>query len=138
MLLRRLGWTLGFTKDVREELSELLYEIAVVSKDYEPENDQRTTGMLAGAAAGNPAAGLAIGILMSEDEEYNITFKSPKASFSFDDEELFSRFQRGDRVKVGYREVRKVTYDYVPPNFNEKKPIERTLAGYKFESAEKS
>ena len=137
MKLRRLSWALGFTKDVSEELSEVLYETAVVSKDYESENDQHDTGIAMGLAMNDIISGVFIGDAMSEDEEYNIAFKGRKTSFSFDDKKLFTRFKAGDKVEIGYRKIYNVTYDYVPPNFIEKKSTERILGGYKFESVKR-
>lgn len=128
--LRKIGWSLGLTKERRTELSDVLYEIGkVTAKNYQEEEDNLPLGI----AMGN----IALGLALSEDEEYNISFRGSKTSFDFDDKELFRAFKVGDKVRLGYREKYKVTSDYVPPNFDQKQQLDRVLSDYIFESATK-
>jgi len=130
MTLRKLWQRCGFTEGIRTELSDILYETGTVSaKEYQEEEDYLALGV----AMGNPA----LGIAMSEDEEYSISFKGPKTAFDLEDEELYQKFEVGDRVKIGYREEYKIRTDYVAPNFEQKQDIDRWLSDYIFVSAEK-
>ncbi|MFH1589826.1 MAG: hypothetical protein ABIB43_04635 [archaeon] len=128
--LKEISYKLGLTKENRIELSDVMYETAtVVDKDYEEEEDNLPLG----TALDN----MALGIAMSENEKYNVTFKGEKTHFSFDDEELFEMYKVGDIVTIGYKEKNKITSNYVPPNLNEKVDIETEFAGYQFVNVQK-
>ena len=120
MNLKKIGYNLGLTTRYRTELSDILYETAVVtSKNHQEEEDN----FVLGVALGNPA----LGIVLSEDEEYTINFKGPKTEFELDDETTFKKFKINEKVKLGYVEKYEITSDYVPPNFDKKQQLYRTF-----------
>ncbi len=130
MGLKQLGRSLGLTKEKRTELSDVLYETAsVTAKDYQEKED----GLLTGMAMGN----LAMGMLFEEDEKFGVSFKGQKTSLDINNENFFKSLKIGDRVRLGYQEKYKSTYDYIPPNFDQKQQLDKVLSGYKFVSAEK-
>jgi hypothetical protein len=130
MGLKQLGWSLGLTKEKRTELSDVLYETAsVTAKDYQEKED----GLLTGMAMGN----LAMGMLFEKDEKFSVSFKGQKTSFDINNEKIFKSLKIGDRVRLSYQEKYKSTYDYIPPNFDQKQQLDKVLSGYKFVSAEK-
>lgn len=130
MVLTKLGWKLGFTEKRVTELSDILYETAtVIAKNYQEEEDN----LVLGIAMGNPA----LGIAMSDDEEFNIHFRGETVSFNLDDRGLFNYFKVGDTVELGYRKIYTIIYDYVPPNFDHKQVIDKFVSDCSFVSAKK-
>jgi hypothetical protein len=131
MGLRKIGWILGLTKERKTELSDVLYETgSVTAKNYQEEEDNLPLGV----AMGN----IDLGVALSEDEKYNISFRGPRTSFDFEDEGLFRAFKVGDKVKIGFREEYTVTSDYIPPNFDQKQQLDRVLSRYRFVSVDKT
>jgi hypothetical protein len=113
----------GLTKQKKREESDLLCDNASVSKKYVPEEDK----LILGIAIGNPALGRAL----SRDEKYMVSFKGPKVSFEVDDKKLYNRFNTGDSAQVIYREIIEKVYDFVPPDFNNRKEIDRYVVDNK-------
>ncbi len=137
MILKKIGHWFELTKEIKTELSDILYDIATVSKDYQPEDNQMGTGIALGTATGNIGMGVALGSAMSEDEEYKIRLKGSKVTIDLDDRQIYEQFENGDQVRLAYRETQRVTSDYIPPNFERKQEIERVLSDPRFVSAEK-
>src|SRR3989344_3182217 len=81
MGLKKIGWSLGLTKERRTELSDVLYETGrVTAKNYQGGINSLPFGI----ATGN----IGLGIALSKDEEYNISFRGQRISFDMDDEVL--------------------------------------------------
>ena len=131
---RKIGYVLGRTKETRIELSDIAYEEAVVYKRHVPGEDEPAAF---GAAMGNAGDEMAMGYVMHRDEEYRVIFRGQHEHFVRDDAHLFHSFENGDNVKVGYRAAQKVTYDYVPPDFESKQEVGRVPADSVFVSVER-
>ncbi len=131
MNLTKIAHSFGLTQEERKELSDILYETGVVeSKDYhEPFSIICPCPMPA-----VPECGF---IQRKYAAEYNVHLKGEKKSLKLNNEELFNKVNVGDKIKVSYKEVYAGIYDYVPPDFLEKKLIDVILSGYEYISAEK-
>lgn len=116
-------------KKRKTELSNTLYDTAIVFKNYEPEVDNTAPGVVIGALTGHLYSGIILGMLFSEKEQHRVFFKGKKVSFNVDDAKLFHSFNEGDTVKLSYREV----YEILDPE----QPFKRTLMRYEVISAEK-
>ncbi len=137
MNLKKLGYTLGLTEEKRTELSEILYDVAKVSRKYDPVDDQMATGLAIGEGMGDLSTGVALGSGMSTPAHYNVKFTGEKVTLALDNEEIFKRFASGDTVRLSYREILQVTSNYVPPDFSKKQALDSVLQGYRFVDAGK-
>jgi hypothetical protein len=128
-VFKEICWYLGLTSERKSKFSESLYDTAVVSKEYVPENDNFVLGI----AMGNPA----LGLVMSDDAKYNIRFHGKNANIELDDKKTFERFDDGDTVELEYKKIQKIIFDYMPPNWENKQEICRFPNGYIFVNAQK-
>ena len=125
MVLEKFFYTLGATKENRKELSNKLYDNAIVSgKQYIEDTVDEYLAL--GYALEDPAMGYAIG----EEARYLIKFDGEKTSFIIDDEGIFDFVEIGEEVILGYKEIYQSTYDYLPPNFNKKQRIKKEILDY--------
>ena len=124
---------LGLTKETKTELSDIVYDEAVVYKRHIPREDDFVTGF----AMGSMGREMAEGYAMNKDEEYRVIFKGLHEHFVLDNVHLFHSFENSDKAKVVYRKAHSVTYDYVPPDFDSKQEVGRVPAHSVFVSAEK-
>jgi len=134
MKLKKILWGVGLTKKTRTELSDVLYESARVIDKNHTEIDNLPFDFIANM--------ISFGSALSGDVEtnytaYTIDFLGQPASFNIVNKGLFESFKIGDNVNLGYRQIYSVTCDYVPPNFEKKVELSKTLSGYQFVSAEK-
>ena len=117
---KKIGYTLGLTKELRYELSDTLNEAAeVTAKRHVPENN----------------AFIFMGLVFPE--EYNISFKGNTTNFQINDKSLYENFEVGDKVRVNYQNKHLASFDYRPPNFGEKEPIKKKFIEHKFVGATK-
>ena len=138
MSLKKLAWKLGFTKERKEELSDLLYDEGVVSfKQYEPAQKTYYTMLSPEVPPMYSMMSGKITQAMISDEKYSISFKGGKEEFDLDDQPLFLRFNMGDRVKLAYKEVYNTVHDYSPPDFSGKRQVKKDVSRRVFISAEK-
>lgn len=137
-MIKKLLWYPGLTKYRELEWSNILHDVAVVSKRYRPEDDQRGVGIGIGTAMENIPIGTSLGFSLSRYETHEITFHGKETTFTLDNEELYNSFRDGDRARVAYRNLIQLTYDYVSPDFNTIQLIDITPLGhYQFVGAEK-
>lgn len=128
-LLKRIGHAIGLTRESRIELSDLVEEDATVtSKEFVEEQEDDYLIM---------ARAVPVFVPDYEPAQYLITLKGGRASFDFDDEGLYAQFEEGNSVRLTYRQMTRVFFDYVEPDFTEKVEVGRESAGYEFEGAEK-
>jgi hypothetical protein len=116
MSFRKLGHRLGFTRETRVELSDLISESAVVTEKKHIPDD----GSL-----------IFLGI---PTESYFITFKTDSREITIGNPSAFHQFELNDRVKLNYMDRYLASYDYIPPNFEEKQLIVREHEGHKLVS----
>lgn len=87
----------------REELSDVVYEEAVVGKKYV---DSFVSVLPTIGADGSISVSVS-----STPEEYDITFHNQNIDFKFDDKDLYDKFLEGEKVVVGYQNVAEITSD---------------------------
>ena len=118
MNLKTIGYRLGFTREVREELSDLISTPAVVKeKKYYPED----------------GSFIFLGISTCL---YSVTFTTEAdKDVTFYESSLYHHFEAGDLVKINYMEKFLTAYDYVPPDFKNKQRVERVMSGLHLVSA---
>jgi len=128
---------LGLLKEERTELSGIIYETAVVtSKNHKKGKSYLPLYLTMSDLHQNFAISPAYPVLITKWEEYNIGLKC-KTIHSLNNKKLFNSLKPGDGVKLGYKEVYKNTYGYIPPYFNHKFLIDGILKEYKLVSAKK-
>lgn len=121
MLGRRLAHKLGLTKEKVEELSETLYETAMVAsrehtkEESFPSYTYTYAGFRPYIRYGNPVYGR---------DHYHVRLDGA-VSFYLDDESLYNSLQEGDGVRVAYKKVDELVYDYVSPDFKNKRLVKR-------------
>ena len=117
MKAKELSYKCGLTKESKFEVSKSTYDLAkVTKKEHLPEEKS---------------------YLVKKPEQYNIIFKGFAVTFNLDDKELFDSFHVGDEVWIEYKEVWKLTFDYIPPDFHEKHFTGRKFYSNRFISARK-
>lgn len=122
MAIKRLGWKLGLTKEKRQELSDVIcVEDKVAKKEKVP-------NLFAYGSAEWFAAG---------GDKCCVTLAGSNVSFTLNPWHELNSYNEGEKVRVAYREVHTITLDYVPPDFEAKKAVERKLAGYELVKTEK-
>lgn len=100
-LIRRIGHNLNLTSTIRRETSdEVFYADSVISKRDNLRGRNLTEFQ---RLLGN--------------FQYIVEFSVRGFNFEFYDKEMYDRFNQGERVRVGYKEVCDVSYALVPPNF---------------------
>lgn len=112
--LRKLGYKLGFTQESKEELSDLLHDTATVT------NKKITMP--------GPMAPF----------KYNIALTTKSTDFYIDNRrKLYENLEVDDKVRVSYREVFRLDYDYIPPDFEKKQFVRKLLKRHLVENVEK-
>jgi hypothetical protein len=117
MILKKIGHKLGLTKRNKKKLSEILYSKGIViSKSSESDM-------------------ILPQIAQFGEEDYSLVVECPIAQFNVRNKNLFNSVNIGSEVLIAYQEINKITSNYVSPNFNYKKELDKVLLGYKLESA---
>jgi hypothetical protein len=127
--IKRIAHKLGWTRETKRELSDLISETAVVESTFQ------TT------SAYTPSYGPAYGGMhMSQPiicTDYWVKFGSETNPIEVCDEFLYRTLHAGDKVNISYRKITEMIFDYVGDDFSQKQEIEHTIAGCKLERAEK-
>ena len=138
---RDMGRRLGITRETREELSDIIYDTAVVSKEYRAGYDPMENLPL---GFSEPSIFMDThGFWMMQHrynyipEAYFVTFAGTKAAVKVNDFEVYSRFDKGDIVALEYKELFSVVSDYTPDNLRVKEQVSRTFLKYVFHGAKK-
>lgn len=120
-LYNRLKKVLGLTQEFKTKNSVKISESAVVTdkKHYRVEWDSESLSFL----------GLTD---MRSFDKYVISIKteSNKDHSAHIRKELYHHLEKGERVKVKSHQFDKVMYDYVYPNYDEKKEIKRSKENF--------
>lgn len=121
-----------FKREFKRELSDIIYEQAVVtSKKHSPEEDYTYLGIAVGNSINDLPTGLGLAAAMHQDEKNYITFTGQKVTFDINNKEIFNRFELNDPAEISYKEIYSATYEDLD-NDGEKDLVEKTLEGYKF------
>jgi len=138
MIPEIICWKLGLLKEKRIELSDIIYETAVVtSKNHKKGESYLPLYSTMDDFYQNLAISPACSGLIIKGEEYNIGFKGKTVHFDLNNKELFNSLKPRDRVRLGYKEVYENIYSYIPSYFDHKFLIDGILKEYKFVSAKK-
>ena len=100
-----------FGRDI-EEVSDLLYGDAVVSKRFEKGEEKviiKRRSELPPYNGNGPKIGLigieAVPYTQREPDKFYVTFFGDNVSFYFEDKNVFDQFGDGEDIKLAYREV---------------------------------
>jgi hypothetical protein len=128
--------TIAGCKEYRTELSDVMHDEAVVTKQYVPDDDQTGTGLALGVAMDNIPVGVALGSSMSSPAKYIVHLHGKKVSFQFDSKSMYDSVNERENVRVNYREVYRNAFEDLNKDGN-KELVGRMLVDYKFVNAEK-
>ncbi len=131
-MLRKIGWNLGLTREGKTELSNILYDTAVVYKRDRSVKDLEISDSF---TRGRTPVDVPLRSSMTGDEENYIKFEGSNITIALDDEEICDQFKDGETVRLKYRKIQVVVFDYEPPNFEKKKPLRKVLTGYRLYGA---
>ena len=128
--LRKIAHSLGLTRTVRKELSDIISEQAIVTDKFEEKGvypAYRESGRLGGMS--EPVRDYYV--------NHFVKFAGESRTFEANNKLFYLTLHVGDRVNLTYREISSVVMDYADNDFSQKKELERQIAGYEIESAEK-
>ena len=118
MSLRSLAYNFGLTREKRIELSDKLFIDGYVDSKF---HDRTTTYT---------------GIFVFNDNYY-VKLISDLFSKTIESFSLYNFVERGDNVRIFYREVFNLSYDYSPGNFDVKREVDSKKVAYRIVDVKK-